>query len=108
MANAEVDLDPGAVRAIADDLAAVASAVQEPGGHVDSAAAAAAHFGAPDHGGLLGAALAGRCDDVLIALARVSRLATTLAGDLRAGADLVATADEHSARSIRAAEGRGG
>lgn len=105
MSSAEVDLDPAALRAVAEDLGAIGLAVQQLRSNVEPATAAAAHFGAPDAGGLLASALAGRCDEVLIALSRVGQLASGLTGDLLAVADLVAIADEHSARSIRAAEG---
>lgn len=108
MAGAEVDLDPGAVRAVAAGLTALVPEIRELCGHVEPAAAAAAHFGAPDRAGLLAAELAARCDEVHSTLSRLGRLAATLAGELRAGADLVATADEHSARTIRSAEGQGG
>ena len=105
MASAGVDLDPDAVRAVANDLGAVASAVGELRGHVEPATEVAAHFGAPDHGAVLAAELAGRCEDLLTALSRIGQLATTLAEELLTGADLVAAADEHSARGIRAVEG---
>lgn len=105
MASADVDLDLDALRSVADDLGAIGLAVQQLRGHVEPATVAAAHFGEPDTGGLLAAELAGRCDDVLIALSRVGQLASSLAEDLLAGADLVAAVDEYSARSIRAAEG---
>ena len=104
MASAEVDLDPEALRGVADDLGAIGLAVQKLRGHVEPVTAAAAHFGEPDTDGRLAAELAGRCDEVLIALSRVGRLASALAEDLLAGADLEAAVDEHSARSIRAAE----
>ena len=108
MPSAEVDRDPPALRAVADDLGALAPAVHELRGHVEPATAAAAHFGAPDEGGALAAELAGCCDEVLIALSRVGQRATTLAEELLAGADLVAAADEHSARAVRTAEGQVG
>lgn len=103
--GAEVDLDPEALRGVADELAAVAVAVQTLSSHVTPGTGAAAHFGEPDAQRRLAAELAARCDDVIATLSRAGQLASTLAEELRACAQRVATADERSVHDLRAAEG---
>lgn len=103
-AGPELDLDPEALRGVAADLDAVALALRALTGHVEPTAAAAP-FGRPDADRRLATGLAGRCAELTRALDRAGQLAAALAGGLRDSADTVATADERSARSLRAAEG---
>ncbi|MGH3904548.1 MAG: hypothetical protein ACRDTE_10210 [Pseudonocardiaceae bacterium] len=103
--SAEVDLDPQALRGVADELAAVAVAVQTLSSHVAPGAGAATHFGEPDAQRRLAGELAAKCDDVIATLSHAGRLSSALAEELLACAQRVAAADERSAHDLRAAEG---
>lgn len=104
-ASPELDLDPEALRGVAADLHAVALALRMLNGHVEPAVGAAEEFGRPDADRRVAAGLADRCGELTRALDRAEQLASTLAAQLRAGADTVATADEAGARAFRAAGG---
>jgi len=101
--GADLDLDPDGLRGVAHDLTAVADALAVLARHLQQCTTTAAHFGAPDAGGQLGAVFAAGREDAFTALARAGQLASTLVDELRASVDVAVDADQRSAQELRAA-----
>jgi hypothetical protein len=98
-----MDLDPEGLRGVANDLAALRSGAARLAGFGRRCTVVAAHFGAPDADGRLGARFTSTREDLIADLVRAECSISALADELRASADVTAAADQHGARQLRSA-----